>query len=143
MSGINNLSGSATTPIQHSSSQAPEPARLVIRTVDQARDHWRTITTPALASAALTELDGQVEGGHVDEETYRVLANTLRDIHNTLEERATAQAPTAHLPVRSPPSNVRAALRLQQRQLVPDPSSPGRMITQLALTQRQRRSAQQ
>jgi hypothetical protein len=102
MSGINNISGSPATPIQHSPSPGPGPARLVIRTVDQARDHWRGITTLTQAAEAMEALDGQMEEGHIDEETYRQLSNTLMFVHSTLQVRATTQPATENLPVHPP-----------------------------------------
>ncbi len=117
MSGINNISGSPTTPIQHSPSQASGPARLVIRTADQARDHWRAITSLSQASDAMAELEGRSDEGHIDEETYRLLANTLRNIHNTLQERETTQAQTAHLPVRPPAPGWQAPTRVSAETL--------------------------
>lgn len=102
MAGLNNISGSSAPPIQHDSSQASTPARLVIRTVDQARDHLRTITSRSQAFEAMAELELRSGAGIIDEETYRLLANTLRDIYNSFQERETAQAQSAHLPVRPP-----------------------------------------
>jgi len=95
MSGINNISGSPTTPIQHSPSPVSEPARLVIRTVDQARDHWRAVTTLTQAEEAIGALDDQMEEGHIDEETYRQLAGALMDIYNALMRRGPFAQPGA------------------------------------------------
>lgn len=130
---------------------ASGPSRFTIRTADQATDHWRAITTPEQASNAMAALTEQADGGHIDEETYRLLANTLRDVHNVLQQRATAQAATAHLPVRppariwqpleereSPAQMIPLARRnLQMRLQVPDPENPGRMISRAGLNQRQ------
>jgi hypothetical protein len=109
MSGINNISGSPTTPIQHSPSQASGPARLVINNPNQARDHWRAIglTSTSQASDAMEVLDtraekGHTEEGHIDEGTYLHLANALRDVHSILQREETTQAAVAHLPVRPP-----------------------------------------
>ena len=95
MSGINNISGSPATPIQHSPSPGPGPARLVIRTVDQARDHWRAVTTLTQAEEAIGALDDQMEEGHIDEETYRQLAGALMDIYNALMRRGPFAQPGA------------------------------------------------
>jgi hypothetical protein len=85
MSGINRASTSPTASIQHSPSQASEPVPLKIETVDQARDHWRTITSPLQAEEAMIALEEKAEGGHLsDEQTYLLLANALRDLHSTL-----------------------------------------------------------
>jgi hypothetical protein len=160
MSGIN--AGSSTGPIQRSPSpsQESEPARLVIRTANEARDHWNMITTSSQASDAMAHLSEQVEGGHIDEESYRVLANTLGDMHNRLQTREAAQAERAHLPARPPlsgPSDLSETLHQLRgqvlpnnpaptrisgpmaRQVVPDPENPGQMITRNALRLRQRR----
>ena len=72
-----------------------EPARLVIRTVDQARDHWRAVTTLTQAEEAIGALDDQMEEGHIDEETYRQLAGALMDIYNALMRRGPFAQPGA------------------------------------------------
>ena len=135
MSGINNISGSPTTPIQHSPSPVSEPARLVIRTVDQARDHWRAVTTLTQAEEAIGALDDQMEEGHIDEETYRQLAGALMDIYNALMRRGPFAQPGAPpLPVHNgqvipiQPGAQQLALRpLMPHLQAPAPAQGGRL----------------
>jgi hypothetical protein len=62
-------------------------------------------------------LDMKAEGGHIDEETYRQLANILMEIHSTLQDRATTQASAAHLPVRPPARGWQAPTRVSAETL--------------------------
>jgi transposase-like protein len=111
MDRISNFFGLTGPPVQHSPSQESGTPRLVIRTLDQARHHWRALTSPSQVADAMAELDEQAEGGHVDEETYRLLANALRDAHNSLQSTAARQASVANLPARPPVPNWQPSAR--------------------------------